>query len=133
MNPIIFFDDGCPLCLRSVRFILDIDGKQRFLFAPLQGKTALQSLSLKPGNLLAQNSLVLLENPNTSQEKVFLRAKAVARILWLVGGWWKLLGWLCWIPFVPDLAYRLIAHHRHSLKSSQHSSFTENERSRFLP
>lgn len=132
MNAIIFFDDGCPLCLRSVRFVLDIDSKQHFLFAPLQGKTALENLALKPGNLLAQNSLILLENPSTPHEKVFLRAKAIARILWLVGGWWKLFGWLCWVPFVPDLVYFLISQHRHHLKSVQASSFTDSERSRFL-
>lgn len=133
MNPIIFFDDTCPLCLRCVRFVLDIDGKQQFVFAPLNGKTALENLALKPGNLLAQNSLILLEDPSTPKEKVFLRAKAVARILWLVGRWWKLLGWLRWIPFVPDLVYRFISHHCHNLKSVQASPFTDSERSCFLP
>ncbi len=43
--------------------------------------------------------------------KIWLRGRAVFRVLWLLGGKWKLLGWLYIMPFV-DLFYKFIAKHR---------------------
>ncbi len=116
MKSLILFDRDCPLCRRSIRFIFARDLKHRFLFAPLSGKTAQEEL--KNTRLLKENTLILLEDWRTPQQRLWIRGRGAFRILWLLGGRWRLLGWLCFIPFGVDLCYRLIAHHRDRLPIS---------------
>ncbi|MGE5196650.1 MAG: thiol-disulfide oxidoreductase DCC family protein, partial [Anaerolineae bacterium] len=108
---LIFFDDACPLCCQSVGFILKWDAKKLFLFAPLSGSTA--ALELKEGNeeLRNANTMVLIENFTTPRHRLWTRGRAVFRILWLMGGFWQFLGWMCFIPYASDILYRLIARH----------------------
>lgn len=56
-NPIIFFDGHCPFCHFWVRYILLMDRKNQFKFAPLQGKTA--SPFLLARNLNTNDSVVV--------------------------------------------------------------------------
>lgn len=116
MKSLILFDRDCPLCRKSIGFIFERDAKHRFLFAPLSGKTAKEVV--KNSKLLKENTLVLLEDWRTPQKRLWIRGRGAFRILWLLGGKWRLLGWLCFVPFGIDLFYRLIAHHRHRLKIS---------------
>jgi predicted DCC family thiol-disulfide oxidoreductase YuxK len=102
---IIFFDQHCPLCRRTINFLARHDKHKRFYFAPLDGTTAKKTLQ---DHLLNLNTVVLIEQPGG---KIWLRGRAVFRVLWLLGGWWKLVGWLYLMPFV-DLVYRFIAKHR---------------------
>ncbi len=113
MKSLILFDANCPLCRKSVRFVFERDRKHRFLFAPLSGKTAEQSV--KNPKLLRENTLILFEDWRTPQERLWIRGRGAFRILWLIGGGWRWLGWLCFMPFGVDLFYRLIAWHRHRL------------------
>ena len=68
---IVFYDDHCNFCKKCLKFLIDIDTKQRFCFAALDGETA-KSL---PKKLLKKNTLVLQEG-----KKYRIRAKAVFRI-----------------------------------------------------
>lgn len=122
---IIFFDASCALCQRSVHFILHIDRAHRFRFAPLKGETADQYLNEA---LKSSNSLVLVEG-----KKFWVRGKAVCRILWQIGGWWKIFGAFSFVPFGIDLVYRIIAHHRHRFGAAAEGSFSTEERKYFLP
>ncbi len=101
---IIFFDEKCPLCCKSVAWVLKIDKHAVFLFAPLQGKTA----ERLPKYLRNENTLILMDH----KKKIWVRAQAIFQICWLVGGLWKCLGSLSFIPFFPTLLYRLVAHYR---------------------
>lgn len=110
---LIFFDGDCAFCHRSVRHIIAIDRDERFLFAPLSGKTAEKFL---PEHLRQINSLILVEHYQT-ERKVWIRSRAIFRIYWLIGHGWKLLGVLCFFPgFIGDLFYRWFAAHRHQFK-----------------
>ncbi len=101
---LIFFDGECALCNRSVRFVLAKDKKKRFYFAPLGGETAKQM------GITEMESLVLCYN-----EKVLTKGKAVLRINWLLGGKYRLWGWLSYLPSEPfDFLYRFVARFRYS-------------------
>jgi len=80
------------------------DKKKQFLFAPLSGKTADKELHAH----FDKSTMVLVEAP---QGRQWVRGKAAFRILWLLGGKWKWIGWLYVMPFI-DLLYRLIAFYR---------------------
>jgi len=107
-HPIIFFDQHCPLCRRTINFLAKQDKKKLFRFAPLDGTTAKKMFLSHLAYLRGLNTVILVEPP---KGKMWLRGRAVFRVLWLLGGWWKLVGWLYLMPFV-DLFYKLIAKHR---------------------
>ena len=106
---LIFFDGNCGLCNQSVRFVVAHDPRALFDFAPLEGKTAAQQLDPK---WLKENTLVLLEHFGKPTQRLWVRGRGALRILWLLGGKWRLLGWMCFLPCGVDLVYRLIARHR---------------------
>lgn len=105
MSHFIFFDSHCPLCQKSIEQIEEIDVKKQFIYLPLASE---KSQEMLPQKLLNEDSLVLLENG----KKVWIRSKAAFRILHLIGGKWKWLGLLCYVPGL-DLFYRLVAKNRH--------------------
>ncbi len=114
---LIFFDDECPFCHRSIQHIIDIDTHQRFVFAPLTGNTASDILIGPQEKLKRANSLVLVENYQSTERNFWVRSKAIFRIYWLVGNGWGLLGVLSFLPgFVGDPLYRWFAAHRHQFK-----------------
>lgn len=129
MNGLVFFDSECKLCRKSVVTLIKIDRDKKLVFAPLSGKTASDKLIGKLSDLKHQNSLVLIEHPHG---RVWLRGRAVFRIFWLLGGKWKLIGWLHMMPWV-DFFYRQIARHRHRFSSKDtFKAVMEKERDRFL-
>jgi len=105
---LIFFDATCRLCQRSVRKIQEIDKDHLFEFLPLASNEAHRKL---PEKLLEGDTIVLMEN----RQKIWVRSKAIFRILKLLGGKWSGLGFLAYVPGL-DLFYRLIAHNRHLFK-----------------
>lgn len=124
MRRIIFFDGPCPFCNWVVHFLMNVDHKKIFWFASLQGKTA-QTL---PKN---QDSLILLEE-SSEGHKLFFEAKAVMRIFWLLGGKFRLLGWMYILPgFLINPCYRFVARNRYRLFSFDKSK--ELDESRLLP
>ncbi len=132
MKHVIFYDGSCPLCNRMVRFLLKADKENLFYFAPLNGVTAEKKLShlyLKNPEL---DTLVLLLNYNTSDEKILIEGKGALRILWKLGGKYAWLGWFSFLPpFITDLFYRLIARNRYHLFSFHAPLPKTNEK--FLP
>ena len=104
---IIFFDATCPLCCGFIEKIYKSDRRHQFLFAPLLGSTFAKTVKENREALLEQNTLVLAEG-----EKIWVRSKAVYRILWMLGGWMRLASFLCIIFPAADLIYRWIASSR---------------------
>jgi predicted DCC family thiol-disulfide oxidoreductase YuxK len=107
----LFFDGGCGLCHRFVRFVLaeDRDGAA-FRFAPLQGATFGAAVPPKerqalPGSLVVQ----------TPDGVLLTRSAAVLYTLRRLGGLWRLLGTV--VAIVPaglrDRVYAGIARVRH--------------------
>lgn len=117
---LVFYDGACGLCDRTVQFLLNADQNAKFDFAPLQGKTAAEMLKALPAEYKQLDSLVLIENYQTQSPKIYVMSKAIFRILWLIGGFWKLVGWLCYLPsFLGDIGYRFVARHRHKFFGSE--------------
>ena len=130
---LVFFDDGCGLCQYSVNMILRYDSRSRFVFAPLNGQTAKKILQGNLSYLIHENSMVLLEDYHSPHSRLWIRGRAAFRILWLIGGPWKLLGWLCFIPFGIDAVYRLIAKHRYRLVKKKNHIREPKDKTKFLP
>lgn len=109
-NHLLFYDGECGICDRMAQFVLNNDKHNRFLFAPLQGETAKRVL---PPGYRTLDSLCLIENYGSPGEIFMREGKGGMRIFWLLGGWWKLLGWISFLPSVLyDWAYRYLARNR---------------------
>ena len=106
----IFFDGGCGLCHRGVRFVMrrDAEGKA-FRFAPLQGETFARA---RPLDDLPETMVV-----QTSDGRFLLRSSAWVYILRRLGGRWKWIGGMLGLVPRPirDTAYDLVARIRHRL------------------
>ena len=129
-RPILFFDGVCGLCNRSVDFALARDRRQRLLFAPLQGDTARERLDQTDVESL--QTVILVD-----ARGVHRRSSAVVRVLWLLGGLWRVAGTLLWLIPRPlrDLGYKLVARYRYRWFGRKETCRmpTPEERARFLP
>ena len=133
MKHLIFFDGECGLCHKAVRHILSMDQEGIFFFAPIEGRTSEQFFLGVEGKYKKKNSLILVED--YPSERIWVRAQAIARIYWLLGGKRKVLGIFCFFPsFFLDPFYQFIATHRHTISERQKlSSLTKEDENRFLP
>lgn len=100
----IYFDHSCRLCENSVRWIQERDSAHIFIFYPLASQKAKHEL---PESLLRGDTLVLKE----SDGRIWVRSKAIFRILKHLGGKWAWLGFFAYVPGL-NLFYRIIAKHR---------------------
>jgi predicted DCC family thiol-disulfide oxidoreductase YuxK len=129
-HPIVFFDGVCGMCNRTVDFLLARDPRAVLRFAPLQGETAQQRLGTPDDEML--KTIVLQD-----RGREYRRSAAVVRILFHIGGAWKLVGAGLWLIPRPlrDLGYRLIATCRYRLFGRKETCRmpTPAERERFLP
>ena len=102
-HSIVFYDGGCGLCHRAVRFAIsrDRDGS-RFRFAALDSK-AFRRLVPESARAGLPDSIVVL----TPDGRLLARSAAVVHILERIGGPWGLAGGL--LGLVPrgirDLGY----------------------------
>ena len=129
---LIFFDAECPLCHRAVRHIIEIDADKHFLFAPLESETAKAILTGPLAFYRKANTVVLLENYQSTEREFWIRSQSILRVYWLLGNGWKIIGWLCFLPaWVGDLFYSWVANHRHQFKLKPMQEIGPSER--FLP
>jgi predicted DCC family thiol-disulfide oxidoreductase YuxK len=84
----IFYDGGCGLCHRAVRFVLAEDRNgAAFRFAPLDSDILRASIPAERRAALPDSLVVL-----TVEGKILVRSRAVRRILQRLGGGWRLAG-----------------------------------------
>jgi len=130
MSGTVFFDGVCGLCNASVDFILRRDRRGAFRLSPLQGTTAQSAL---PPELRERLDTLVLQTDSGT----FIRSAAVVRILWGLGGFWSLMGWLLWVVPKPvrDWGYRIVAANRIRWFGAKETCRipTPEERDRFLP
>ena len=105
---IIFYDDNCVLCNHSIQFLIKKDLQNQFVFAPLQGKLAKQSINLIYIKKL--DSFVVLSNGNS-----YVKGKAIKFIIQNL----KTLSFYKWVLFIPnsilDLVYSFIGKIRYKV------------------
>jgi len=133
---LIFYDGTCGMCHHIVQFLLKHDKKNIFVFAPLQGETAHQLLNNWRTTHPDADTIVLLENYRDQDNKhIYIFAKAALRICWLLGGMWKILGVISFLPpFLYNWAYRWVARHRFQWFEKQSCLIpTTQDINRFLP
>lgn len=102
----VFYDGGCGLCHRAVRFALARDREGRLRFAPLGGET-FQELVAATERTALPDSFVL----RTGEGRLLTRTSALAVVLGELPGPWPFLGRL--LRLVPrplrDLVYDAVA------------------------
>lgn len=107
----LFYDGGCGLCRRSVRFVAGHERSGRIRFAPLGGEAfrCLLPEALRGG--LPDSLLV-----RTPEGRLLGRSEALIHLLGRMGPGWRLAGrLLAWIPAgLRDGAYDWVARHRAS-------------------
>ena len=112
-RPVVFYDGGCGLCHRAVRFAIahDPDGA-RFRFASLDSE-AFRRRVPEAGRTGLPDSIVAL----TPDGALLVRSAAVIHVLERVGGAWRFWGRLLrMVPrWVRDAGYDAVARVRHLL------------------
>jgi predicted DCC family thiol-disulfide oxidoreductase YuxK len=108
-SPILLFDGVCNLCNASVQWVLLHDRKGIFRFAALQseaGQALLRAHGLPTDQL---NSAVLL-----AEGRVWLRSDASLELLRRLGGPWRLLSALRYLPrWLRHPVYDWVARNRY--------------------
>jgi predicted DCC family thiol-disulfide oxidoreductase YuxK len=113
---LILFDDTCSLCWRSVNRILAWDKKKIFQFSPIKEESSKLFLKQRWKELKNANTLILVENYTSASPKIWIKGRAVMRILWLLGGWRKIPGLLAFVPLGIDALYSFVAKRRHRFR-----------------
>lgn len=128
-DSIVFFDGVCGLCSHTIDLLLRMDKRAKLKFAPLQGETAARLVPEKVRKDL--NTFVFLTN-----SKLHYRSAAVVRILWKIGGLWKIVGTAVWVIPAPlrDVCYRVVSKMRYRIFGKHETCRlpTVEERKRFL-
>jgi predicted DCC family thiol-disulfide oxidoreductase YuxK len=107
---VLFYDGGCGLCHRFVRFVATRDRAGRFAFAPLGGEHFLASVP-EPQRAILPDSLVL----RTADGNLHLRSSAVLAALRALGGFWRMLATAAGVVPAPvrDAVYDFVARVRY--------------------
>ena len=135
MSHLIIFDSECALCDRMVRFLLQADGNGSFRFAPLGGETAAPALKrwFPQGDI--PDTVILVEFPGTSNERIWIRSDVMIRTGELLDGMYRAFLLLKLVPRpIRDALYRLVARNRKSIFGTVASCpFFPGRPNRFLP
>ncbi len=130
----VFYDGGCGLCHRSVKWLLarDLDGT-RFRYAPLGGATFLAQFDPASRAGLPDSIVV-----RTADGRTLVRSRAALHLAERVGGGWAVLARVLGIlpTWLLDLGYDAIARVRSHLFARPEGAcplLPPELRGRFLP
>ena len=129
-KPVIFFDGVCGMCNAFVDLMLRADHKHIFLFAPLQGSTALAMLP-PLGNDAREWSMIYVDEAGVHNQ-----SDASLEVYRRLGGIWGMLGLLRFVPrWLRNPVYRLIARNRYRWFGKKDACRipSKEEQLRFLP
>jgi predicted DCC family thiol-disulfide oxidoreductase YuxK len=128
---VIYFDGVCNLCNGFVNFLIKIDRKAKFKFAPLQGVTASENKINFSNLTMSEQSLLYSDHKNSTYQ----RSNAVIQILndlFFLGFMFRVLKL---IPLsLRDKLYVYIATNRYRIFGEKSSCRvpSESEKERFL-
>ena len=88
--PVLLYDGVCGFCNPAVQTILRYDRQGTLHFAALDSDFARVIMQRHP-ELQPVDSVVFVDNPGQSAERVAIRSAAVLRVVQYLGGPWKLL------------------------------------------
>lgn len=105
---IVFFDDDCILCNKTVQWLAAKDKTQSLMFTGLNSQFTSNFLPLKKIREQNYDSIILYSNSQT-----FLHSTAVLKTFRLLGFPYKMMGLLLLVPkFIRDFVYKKIAKNR---------------------
>ena len=135
-HTLILYDGICGLCNRFNRFVIDRDGSESFLFAPLQSGLAREILTrhgLKPESL---DTLIVVPDYPDESLGLLSRSRAALFVGRRLPVPWNLLSRMAGLLplFLLDLGYRLVAANRYRLFGKKDSCPIPSpaDRKRFL-
>ncbi len=106
---VLLYDGLCCLCNRTVHFLLRIDRRSVLHFAALQSTSAKSLLEQVDHSRPLPDGVVLIHNG-----KIYTESDAALKSLQLIGGIWKLVSILRFIPnFIRKPIYRIVARNRY--------------------
>jgi predicted DCC family thiol-disulfide oxidoreductase YuxK len=109
----VLFDGECGLCDAVVRWLLARDRRAALRYAPLAGGVGAAVRRRHPELPGGDETMVLVEAPETPDERVRVRSDAALAILVHLGGAWRLAAVLRLVPRpLRDAAYRCVAGRR---------------------
>ena len=115
-KPVLLYDGFCVLCNGMVRFLVKRDKAINILLAPLSSESAKVLLEGVNKPDMPVDSVLLIEN-----NKLYLKAEAILRIMKIMGGFWRFLANLNFIPVsilnrvydrVAAIRYRVFGKHQ---------------------
>ena len=107
---VLLYDGLCCLCNRTVYFLVQIDHQAVLHFAALQSNTAKSLLEQVDYSRPLPDGVVLIHNG-----KIYTESDAALKSLQLIGGIWKILALLRFIPqFIRNPIYRIVARNRYT-------------------
>jgi predicted DCC family thiol-disulfide oxidoreductase YuxK len=128
-KPIIFYDDVCVMCNGFVNFMLRIDRREQFLFAPLGGETSRKILPPLPENPSEWSMLYV------DEAGIHDQSDASLEVYRRLGGIWWLLSLGQLFPrWIRNPVYRVLARNRYRWFGKRDTCRlpTAEERARFL-
>jgi predicted DCC family thiol-disulfide oxidoreductase YuxK len=107
---VLLYDGLCCMCNKTVLFLMRIDHRVVLHFAALQSNTAKSLLGQVDYARPLPDGVVLIHNG-----KIYTESEAALKSLQLIGGIWKLIAMLRFIPnFIRNPIYRIIARNRYT-------------------
>ena len=126
---IVLYDGDCPMCNYWVNFILKRDDKNKFMFAALQSDFGQDFLKKRNLNHTEFNTIYLLK----PQQYYLVRSKAIFKIFSLLGGIYRPLSWMKFIPgFISDTIYDFVSRNRKKADVETCPILTIEERKKFI-
>jgi len=113
---IILYDGVCGLCNRLNQFLLKRDHADRLRFASLQSNFAHELLNRHRLNPEDLNTVYLVLNYGTPNERLLARSDAILHAVTGLGGIWQVAGLSRFLPgVIRDGVYKLVASNRYRI------------------
>ncbi len=128
---VLFYDGVCAMCNGIVRWMLRIDDRRIFHFAPLHGETAELARTLHPDFPNRVETVVYVR-----EGRVFVRSRAATMAMQELPYPAKALSWFRFLPtWLTDFFYGIVARARYRVfgKYDQCPLPPPEARARFLP
>jgi predicted DCC family thiol-disulfide oxidoreductase YuxK/GNAT superfamily N-acetyltransferase len=132
---LVLYDGECGVCSRFVRWLLAADRRGVLRYAPVQGPTAAALRERWPALPRDLDSIIYVDR-SSGEERVSWRSEALVHLGRLLGGRWRALLLLSWLPrSLADTAYAAFARRRHAFGAPDPTCPLPSaaERARFLP
>ena len=130
-GPILLYDGACGVCSEAVQWVLAHERSHSLRFAPLESAVGSESRAL--AGIEPDVDSMLWTELRDGRVYADVRSSAMLRVLGYVGGPWRILTALRFVPaLLRDAGYRAFAKLRYRLRAQSCLVPTAQERARFL-